>query len=55
VLATDKIGWLYVLKALRDPTLRKAVGQKARTTALASYSIQKQAGSMITVLRGLMT
>lgn len=54
-LASDKTEWLHALTALRDPALRKAVGQKARSTALADFSIQRQADKLVAILQGLVS
>jgi glycosyltransferase involved in cell wall biosynthesis len=52
-LAHDKAEWLSGLSALRDPALRRSIGQQARQTALAEYSMERQAEKLIAVLRGL--
>ena len=52
-LAGSKAEWLRYLTALRDPALRRSIGQKARVSALAGYSTERQAERLITVLRGL--
>lgn len=54
-LANSKTEWLQALTALRDPTLRRAIGQKARQSALANYSMDVQAEKLIGVLRGLIS
>lgn len=52
-LAHNKAEWLSYLSALRDPALRRSVGQQARQTALAAYSMERQAEKLIAVLRSL--
>lgn len=54
-LTNDKTEWLQALTALRDPSLRRSIGQQARRSALAGYSMELQAERLIAVLRGLMT
>lgn len=54
-LANDKTEWLQALTALRDPALRRSIGQQARLSALAGYSMERQAEKLIAVLRGLVT
>jgi hypothetical protein len=52
-LAGRKTDWLRYLTALRDPALRRSIGQNARQSALAGYSMELQAERLIAVLRGL--
>lgn len=52
-LAHTRAEWLSYLSALRDPALRRSIGQQARQTALAEYSMERQAEKLIAVLRGL--
>ena len=52
-LANNKAEWLSQLSALRDPTLRQRIGQQARQTALAAFSMERQAEKLISVLHGL--
>jgi len=52
-LARDKAEWLSCLTALRYPALRQTMGQQARLSALAGYSMERQAEKLIAVLRGL--
>lgn len=52
-LAHSRSEWLDCLSALRDPALRRGIGQQARQTALADYSMERQAEKLLTVLRGL--
>jgi|GEM_PF-994514 len=46
--------WWNYLGALRDPVLRRRIGQKARETALNGYSMDLQAQRLIAVLRSVM-
>lgn len=52
-LADSKAEWLRDLSALRDPALRRSIGQQARQSALDGYSMERQAERLIAVLRGL--
>lgn len=52
-LARGTAEWLQHLSALRDPALRKSMGQQARQTALERYSMDRQAEKLIAVLSGL--
>lgn len=52
-LAHNRSEWLSHLSALRDPGLRQRIGQQARQSALAAYSMERQADKLIAVLRGL--
>lgn len=52
-LAGSKAEWLRYLTALRDPALRQCIGQQARESALAGYSMERQAERLIAVLRRL--
>lgn len=52
-LARNKSEWLRYLSALRDPTLRRSIGEHARKTALPAYSMERQAEKLIATLRGL--
>lgn len=52
-LARSTDEWLRHLSALRDPALRKSVGQQARQTALTRYSMDRQAEKLIAVLQGV--
>ena len=52
-LAQNRVEWLNCLSALRDPALRRSVGQQARQTALTEYSMERQAEKLLLVLRGL--
>lgn len=54
-LAHNRAEWLSYLSALRDPGLRQSIGQQARQTALAAYSMERQAEKLISVLRGLIS
>lgn len=52
-LANEKTEWLDMLTALRDPALRQKIGRAARQTALAQYSMDRQADRLICALRQL--
>ena len=52
-LAHNLAQWLQYLSALRDPQLRQDVGQQARQTALAGYSMDLQAQRLISALKTL--
>ena len=54
-LARDTAEWLACLTALRDPALRRHIGQEARRTALAQYSMERQAERLVAVLRSLLS
>ncbi len=54
-LARSLDDWQQQLSALRDPALRRSVGQKARESALAGYSMDLQAQRLIAVLQSLVT
>lgn len=49
-LARKKDEWLQHLCALRDPALRRSIGQQARLTALADCSMERQAEKLLKVL-----
>lgn len=52
-LAHNEAEWLRYLSALRDPALRRSIGQQARQTALADYSMERQAEKLLAVLHRL--
>lgn len=52
-LAQGIADWHRCLDALRDPELRKTMGQQARATALSRYSMERQAEKLIDMLRNL--
>lgn len=52
-LARSVEDWWEYLEALRDPDLRRRVGQRARTSALEGYSMDLQAQRLIAVLRSV--
>ena len=52
-LAKNQTEWLNCLSALRDPALRRSMGQQSRLTALTEYSMERQADKLVAVLRGL--
>lgn len=54
-LAGSHDDWVRCLTALRDPALRQHVGEKARETALARYSMDRQAERLIGVLRQVLS
>jgi glycosyltransferase involved in cell wall biosynthesis len=45
--------WIERLEALRDPALRRAMGERARESVLQRYSMDEQARRLIHILRGL--
>ena len=51
--ASTKAEWLSCLSALREPTLRRHIGQIARQSILSEYSMERQAQKLMVVLRGL--
>lgn len=53
-LANGKAEWLTCLNTLKDPDLRRSVGQAARRTATDKYSQTRQAEKLIVVLRSLL-
>jgi hypothetical protein len=46
--------WMSALEALRDPALRRRIGEAARASVLHRYSMEEQARLMIEVLQGLL-
>ena len=52
-LARNRADWLRQLSVLRDPAQRRKMGMQARQTALAEYSMDRQAEKLVAVLRGL--
>ncbi len=52
-LARSRQDWMACLKALRDPQLRREVGQRARQSVEHRFSKQEQARRLVKVLRGL--
>ena len=52
-LAHNISQWHTYLSELRDPALRQSIGQQARLTALARYSMDLQAAKLIALLRQL--
>ncbi len=52
-LADSSAQWLQYLAELRDPQLRQSVGQQARNTALAGYSMDLQAKRLVSALKTL--
>ena len=53
-LARSRQEWFEYLEALRDPTLRQTIGERARESVLNRYSMQEQARCLIKVLRDLL-
>ena len=51
--AATREEWLDRLDALRDPALRRRMGERARETVLQRYSMEEQARLLIRILRGL--
>ncbi len=49
-LAENKDDWLGCLEKLRDPELRKAIGERARTTVLYPFSKEEQAQCLIRII-----
>jgi len=52
-LCSSRDEWLDALTALRDPDLRREVGERARRDVLERYSKEEQARQLIRVLKGL--
>jgi len=52
-LARTQTDWLACLEALRDPALRRDVGERARESVIKKYSKEEQARRLIEVLLGL--
>lgn len=52
-LAQDISEWMTYLSTLRDPELRRQIGQQARHTALQGYSMDLQAKRLIAVLQSV--
>jgi glycosyltransferase involved in cell wall biosynthesis len=52
-LAHNSAQWLQYLSELRDPQLRQSMGQQARLTALAGYSMDLQAQRLVSALKTL--
>jgi glycosyltransferase involved in cell wall biosynthesis len=53
-LARSKAEWLEYLDALRDPFLRRTIGNNARESVLSRYSKQEQARCLIKIFVSLM-
>jgi hypothetical protein len=53
-LASTKDDWLRSLDALRDPQLRREIGQSARATVAERYSLEEQARRLLRILRSLL-
>lgn len=52
--ARSQEDWQKCLTALRDPDLRRAMGERARASVLERYGQEEQARRLIGVLRGLL-
>jgi Glycosyl transferases group 1 len=52
-LATSPTDWLECLEALRDPVLRRQVGERARESVCERFSMAAQAHGLVRVLSGL--
>lgn len=52
-LARSQQEWSECLNALRDPAVRRAMGEQARRSVLHRYSMEEQARRLIAVLRDL--
>ena len=53
-LAPTQNDWLACLEALRDPALRRDVGERARESVIKKYSKEEQARRLIEVLLSLL-
>jgi glycosyltransferase involved in cell wall biosynthesis len=53
-MASSQTQWFEALTMLRDPAIRRRVGESARQTALTHYSMALQAERLLAVLRGLL-
>lgn len=53
-LAQSRGDWLSYLEELRDPALRRQIGQRARAAVSDRYSMSEQARLLINVFRGLL-
>jgi hypothetical protein len=53
--ARDRNEWHACLEALRDPTRRRTVGERARTSVIGKYSMQAQAAALVPVLHSLLS
>jgi glycosyltransferase involved in cell wall biosynthesis len=53
-LASSRAEWIENLDALREPTMRRSIGQRARESVLERYSMHEQAERLIGVLRQLL-
>ena len=51
--ARSKQDWITILESLRDPVIRRSVGERARASVIKRYSMQEQARRLIAVLHGL--
>ena len=52
-LAHSRADWMSYLTALRDPKLRATIGESARQSVIDRFSMEKQAGDFIRVLKGV--
>ncbi|PIL39395.1 hypothetical protein CR103_13005 [Massilia psychrophila] len=53
-LARTALDWKQSLEELRDPAVRRGVGENARETVIDNYSMSAQAASLIDVLNHIM-
>jgi len=53
-LARTQTDWLTCLEALRDPGLRRAMGERARETVIKTYSKEEQACRLIEALLAIL-
>lgn len=51
--ARSKQDWAMILESLRDPVLRRSVGERASASVIKRYSMEEQARLLIAVLHGL--
>jgi glycosyltransferase involved in cell wall biosynthesis len=54
-LARSRQEWIEYLNVLRDPTLRKSIGEQARESVLRRYSMQEQARLLVGILQELIS
>jgi glycosyltransferase involved in cell wall biosynthesis len=52
-LARSRHDWIECLETLRDPALRRGIGERARESVMKKYSMDEQARRLIEVLRSL--
>lgn len=54
-LARSTRDWIASLEALRDPDLRRDVGERARRSVLDQYSMQEQGRRLVAILQNLLS